>query len=1105
VAPTVLECSSCGAHNPDDARFCNQCGARLGEAAPAPARAAYTPRHLVEKVLKARATLQGERKRVTVLFADIKGSTRLAEQAGAEAWHLILDRFFQILTESVHRYEGTVNQYTGDGVMALFGAPIAHEDHAQRACFAALAMQAEIRKFADELRLKRGLNLTLRVGLNTGEVIVGRIGDDLRMDYTAQGLTVNLAARMEHICEPGHVYLAKDTAALVEGYFRLRDLGETPVEGSSKPIRVFDLEGEGPIRTRLQRQMARIGTRFIGREEEMAALHAALARARGGEGQAPAGQVVAVIGNAGIGKSRLCHEFLEACGRAKVPVHRATGVPYANALPLYPVLTLLKSRIGLPDDCDSAGTRRLVAGTFLLDDAANAAVLPAILDFLGCGDGVTRAPDQVAEAREKMFALLARWLPRAEGPAGVIDEDRRSPALAHGAAQVLLVEDLHFADPGTEAFLARLCAEVRRTPTLLLLNYRPEYVSEKLIPLVDEQIQVTALTNHQICDLARVALGTHPSLRGVPERICDRANGNPYYAEEAVQALIDEGHVQGESGDYELVKPIEEWRIPDSVHALISARIDRLPDEPKGLLHYAAVIGQEFRPQLLASLAALADEPFETGLQVLEESGFVHLRDDAADARYRFCHPLVQEVAYQTQLESQRARAHARLAQSLEQDYPPGVTEPHELSVPIAHHWHCAGDWAKAGAWGFVAARYLATHDVAQAGRMYQQAIAGYDRAPDGPEVVRGRIQSRAGLLRMSQFVEIPQQELETLYREARAMAERTGDLPALAEVLFSYANELLHRGDAAAAVRVATEAVQKAIAVGAGRELVHRFRLSVLLVFNAAGYPREGLDLVNSAAGTGWMTEPIGAENYMSRGFYGFMQALLGGLQEGERNIRRSAEFAVKEDRSSGWMHAFLVDVASLSGDYSQVMANARRAVELAEQFGSPFFRAIAVRGLGLAHWLEGTAPQALEIVEAGRAWVAPGGLAHQLEANYLAVLAEVYLQSGREADAEATAEEGIASAQRSGSRVWEIRAWAAWMRLPATDARRARAAQGLARMQELIDGSGAEGFRPALWLARAHWAGAPGEAARCRREAVDAFRRLGAEGHVRRLAGVI
>jgi len=353
----------------------------------------------------------------------------------------------------------------------------------------------------------------------------------------------------------------------------------------------------------------------------------------------------------------------------------------------------------------------------------------------------------------------------------------------------------------------------------------------------------------------------------------------------------------------------------------------------------------------------------------------------------------------------------------------------------------------------------------------------------------------------MSQFIEIPPPDLDALFREARGLAERSGDLPAMAEVLFSYANEQLHRGDAALAVQVATEAVQKAIAVGAGRELVHRFRLSILLVFNAAGYPREGVELVNSAAGTDWMTEPISPENYMSRGFFGFMQALLGAVREGGDNIRCAAEFADKEDRAASWMYAFLVDIATMLGESEGAMADARRAVQRAERFGSPFFRALATRALGLAHILEGNPREAVPLMEQGRAWVAPGGLAHQIEANYLAVLGEVYLAAGREADAEAAAEQGVASALQSRSRVWEARAWMAWLRLPPTPARRARAREGLARLEELIERSGAEGFRSALWMARMHWSESPAETERCRREAIEALRRIGATGHVARL----
>ena len=1042
----------------------------------------YTPKHLADKVLKARGAMVGEKKRVTVLFADIKGSTQLSEQAGAERWHEILDRFFSILSEGVHRYEGTVNQFTGDGIMALFGAPIAHEDHAQRACFAALAMQSDVRHFADELRLKQGLNLTLRIGLNTGEVIVGRIGDDLRMDYTAQGLTVNLAARMEHICEPGHVYLTRDTANLVEGYFRLRDLGAMEVAGASQPVFVFDLEGEGPIRSRLERQMARIGSRFIGREQEMAALHAALEQARAGKGQ-----VVSVIGNAGIGKSRLCHEFLESARRASVPVHRATGVPYASALPLFPVQTLLCSRLGLPDHSTEVEIRRMVAGTFLLQDPGNAAVLPSIFEFLGAGESQARTPDQAAEAREKMLTLLARWLPRGE------------------TVQVLLVEDLHFADPATEEFLARICREIAQTRTLLLLNYRPDYLSEKLIPLMDEQIQVTALTNEQICDLARVALGPHPSLKGVPERICARASGNPYYAEEAVQALVDEGHVEGSRGNYVVVKPIEQWRIPDSVHALISARIDRLPEEHKTLLQNAAVIGQEFHVPLLRSLTALEQEPLDSGLTMLEETGFVHPRydgprDDGPESSYRFCHPLVQEVAYHTQLEAQRARAHARLAAALEAGHPL-TAMPTEISAQLAHHWQAASEWAKAGHWNLHAARWYAAHDILQAGQQFQRGIENFDKAGDSAEITKGRIAARAGLIRLCQFVDYPRDDIERAFVQARRMAEETRDVPALAELHLAYANEQLHRGDAESAVRWTTDGVEKAISAGAG-QLVHRFRLGVLLVFNSAGYPREGLELVNKAAGSGWMTEPVGEENYLSRSFYGLMLAALGRLREGEDSMLRAVEYAEKGERAASWMYANLVDLASFTGNYERAMSAARRAVERAEVSGGPFFRAVTLRALGVAHCLQGTAAEVIPLLEQAKPIVAPGGLAHQFEANFLAVLAECYLVAGRENDAVATAEAAIASAQRSRSRVWEIRAWVAWMHLPAVAARRATAQQGLARMQDLIDTSEAEGFRPALHLGRAHWAQNETERQGFRQQALDAYKSIGASGHVARLS---
>jgi len=301
-----VPCASCGCGNPAGQKFCNGCGGPLGESARPLERdrRAYTPKHLAEKILTTRAALEGERKQVTVLFADVKGSMDLAERLDPEEWHKIMDRFFAILAEGVHRFEGTVNQYTGDGIMALFGAPIAHEDHGQRACYAALHLQHELRRYADEVRLEHGLAFSVRMGLNSGEVVVGKIGDDLRMDYTAQGHTVGLAARMEQLAAPERVNLTEHTAALVTGFVRLRDLGPFTVKGVHEPVRVYELEGVGPLRSRFQVAARRGLVRFVGRETELAQMRGALQLARNGRGQ-----LVAVVGEAGVGKSRLFHEF----------------------------------------------------------------------------------------------------------------------------------------------------------------------------------------------------------------------------------------------------------------------------------------------------------------------------------------------------------------------------------------------------------------------------------------------------------------------------------------------------------------------------------------------------------------------------------------------------------------------------------------------------------------------------------------------------------------------------------------------------------------------------------------------------------------------------
>jgi class 3 adenylate cyclase len=368
----------------------------------------YTPHHLAEKILRSKSALEGEHKQVTVLFADVKGSMELAEAVDPEEWHRILDRFFQILADGVHRFEGTVNQYTGDGIMALFGAPIAHEDHAQRACYAALYLRDELRRYADELRVSRGLSFSTRIGLNSGEVVVGKIGDDLRMDYTAQGQAVGLAARMEQLAEPGKILLTERTARHASGYFQTRDLGATTVKGLREPLHIFELEGVGALRTRFDLSRARGLARFVGRADELRSLEATLERCREGNGQ-----VVGVVAEAGVGKSRLCFEFAERCRAKGLAVFEGHAVAHGKNIPFLPILQVLRAYFGIAESDSDRAAREKIAGRLLLLDEKFRETLPLLFEVFGVPDPERPAPRLNPDARQRQIvAVLQRLVQR---------------------------------------------------------------------------------------------------------------------------------------------------------------------------------------------------------------------------------------------------------------------------------------------------------------------------------------------------------------------------------------------------------------------------------------------------------------------------------------------------------------------------------------------------------------------------------------------------------------------------------------------------------------------------------------------------------------------
>jgi class 3 adenylate cyclase len=571
----AVPCRECGARNAPAQKFCGECGARLAPEASSrqlPSPDAYTPKHLAEKILTSKAALEGERKQVTVLFADLKGSMELLADRDPEEARKLLDPVLERMMEAVHHYEGTVNQVMGDGIMALFGAPVAHEDHAVRACYAALRMQGVVRRYSDELRRALGVEARIRIGINSGDVVVRSIGSDLRMDYTAVGQTTHLAARMEQFAAPGSVRITPGTMHLAEGFIEVASLGPVPVKGLAKPVEVFELLGAYAARTRLEATAGRGLTRFVGRSIEMEQIRDALDRARLGRGQ-----VVAIVGEPGVGKSRLVWEVTHSPIIVGWRVLKASSVPCGKATSYLPVIDLLKEYLGIEDrDGLQEVGGKVTGGLLRLDRSLDPAMVPllALLDV-----PVSDARWQTLDPRQRRRSTLDAIKQL------LLCEARNQPLL-------LVFEDLHWIDGETQTLLDSLVESLPAARLLLLVNYRPEYTHAWGSKTYYRQLRIDPLPPEGADELLDALLGTDAALVSLKRLLITRTEANPLFLEESVRSLVETGALVGEPGDCRLTRPIEQLKVPATVQAILAARIDRLTPEAKRLLQ-AAVIGKD--------------------------------------------------------------------------------------------------------------------------------------------------------------------------------------------------------------------------------------------------------------------------------------------------------------------------------------------------------------------------------------------------------------------------------------------------------------------------------------------------------------------------------
>jgi class 3 adenylate cyclase len=775
-APLQLRCPQCGADTLPRAKFCAECGIPLtaqSPAAPAPAPLRYIPGYLAEKILTSKTALEGERKQVTVLFADLKGSMEsLADQDPEDARQL-LDPVLTLMMDAVHRYEGTVNQVMGDGIMALFGAPIAHEDHAIRACYAALAMQASVQQYAADVQRTRGVPIHIRVGLNSGEVVVRSIGSDLHMDYTAVGQTTHLAARMEQMAMPGSILITAEVLRFAEGYVKVAPLGPVPIKGLPEPAEVYEVNGAGPMRTRLQASAARGLTRFVGRDSELDQLRQALEQAGAGQGQ-----VVALLGEPGVGKSRLVYEFLHTHHTQGWLILESGSVSYGKATAYLPICDLLKAYSHIEDRDDLRAVRAKVTGHILTLDEALQDAVPAVLALFEAlpADSPFLSLDPL-QRRRRTLEALKRLLLR---------ESQVQPVL-------LVFEDLHRIDTETQAVLDLLVESLPTARVLLLVTYRPEYQHGWGSKTYYRQLRLDPMPRASADEFLQALLGDDFSLTPLKRLLIERTEGNPFFLEESVRTLVETGVLVGNMGACRLGKPVSGIQVPATVQAVLAARIDRLPPEEKRLLQTAAVIGTELPFTLLQAIAEASEEALHVGLAHLQAAEFLYETRLFPEQEYMFKHALTHEVAHGSLLQRRRRALHARIVEALEALAGERLAEQVER---LAHHALRGGVWDKTVAYCRQAGAKAMTRSAYQeAAGYFELALGALQHLPAS----RSTREQAIDLHRDLRLAYIPLLDMARVLEHLQAaetLAEALADHRRLSSVLASMAQYLAHQGD---------------------------------------------------------------------------------------------------------------------------------------------------------------------------------------------------------------------------------------------------------------------------------------------------------------------